>query len=283
MDETIVRLGEVLICAETVGDPADPAILLIGGAAASMDWWHADFCGRLAAGGRYVVRYDHRDTGRSETYPPGEPGYRAADLESDAVGLVSALAGGRAHLVGISMGGGLAQSIGVRRPSAVASLTLIATSPISRRRSTEPLPPMAAHVAAAFARPAAEPDWTDREAVIDHFLAQEELYAGEGFDPGQTREIAERVFERSRNLASAGNHWLVIGEDDGGSPDLAGLTAPALVVHGDADPLFPAAHGRALAAEIPGAELLPVKGMGHQVPPRSTWDKVVPAILRRTA
>lgn len=284
MGERIVRIAGVDICADTAGDPADPAILLIGGASAALDWWPDEFCDRLAAGGRYVIRYDHRDTGRSATYPPGRPGYHAADLESDAAGLITELAGGRAHVVGVSMGGGLAQSLGVRRPSMVASLTLIATSPISRRVSTEPLPSVAPRVADAFAHPQPDPDWTDRDSVIAYLLAQEELYAAGGFDPELTREIAGRVFDRSASIASAANHGLVVGEDDGddGPADLAALAVPTLVIHGAEDPMFPPAHGRALAAEIPGAALLTLERMGHQVPPRSTWDVVVPAILRHT-
>jgi pimeloyl-ACP methyl ester carboxylesterase len=114
---------------ETFGDAGAPAILLISGAAASMDWWDAEFCRRLAAGGRFVIRYDHRDTGRSVGYPPGAPGYTGADLVGDAVGLIDALAGGRAHVVGLSMGGGIAQYLAIHHGDRVATLTLMSTSP----------------------------------------------------------------------------------------------------------------------------------------------------------
>jgi len=285
MGETFVTVGDVQLCAEEFGERAYPSILLISGAAASMDWWDAEFCERLAAGGRHVIRYDHRDTGRSTSYPPGKPGYSGRDLVADASALIDRLADGHAHVVGVSMGGGLAQDLVVRDPAQVASLTLIATSPIARRDPT-PLPPMTERLRRAFADPPPDPDWTDREAVVEFFLAQEELFAGPaGFDPEQTRTSAERVFDRTVNLeSSAKNHWLVVGadDDDAGPADLTRVSAPTLVIHGSVDPLFPVEHGKALAAEIPGARLLVLDGVGHQVPPRSTWDTVIPAILRHT-
>ena len=100
----------------------DPVVLLIGGAAATMDWWEDEFCERIAAGGRYVIRYDHRDTGRSTTSPAGQPNYTGMDLTADAIGLLDALDVGQAHLVGISMGGGIAQEIALDHPDRVASL-----------------------------------------------------------------------------------------------------------------------------------------------------------------
>ncbi|GDY29073.1 alpha/beta fold hydrolase [Gandjariella thermophila] len=93
-----------------------------------MDWWDTDFCRRLADGGRFVIRYDHRDTGRSITYPPDAPDYTGPDLVDDAVGLIDVLAGGRAHVVGLSMGGGIALSLAIEHPGHVATLTLVSTS-----------------------------------------------------------------------------------------------------------------------------------------------------------
>src|SRR4051812_1657669 len=139
MVEAMVGVGDVELCVETFGAAADPAILLIAGASAPMDWWDPRFCARLAGGGRFVIRYDHRDTGRSVTYPPGRPGYTFRELTGDAVALVDVLAGGRAHLVGLSMGGGIAQYVAIHHPDRVASLTLVSTSP----GPADDLPPMA--------------------------------------------------------------------------------------------------------------------------------------------
>jgi pimeloyl-ACP methyl ester carboxylesterase len=282
MTEAIVSANGVDLCVETVGDPAAPAILLIAGAAASMDLWDPDFCRRLADGGRFVVRYDHRDTGRSVSYPPGKPGYTGRDLVADAVGLIDLLAGGRAHLVGISMGGGIAQALGVRQPERVATLTLLSTSPIGPPPEGG-LPRMADRLRATFADPPPEPDWTDREAAVDYLVETERPYAApDFFDEAAARAVARRVLDRTASPASAANHWQL--DDDGGEDGtrLGALRTPTLVIHGTEDPLFPPGHATALADQIPGAELLLLDGVGHQTPPPSTWDTVVPAILRHT-
>src|SRR5918994_37613 len=104
------------LCVDTIGNPGDPAVLLIMGGAGSMDRWEEPFCERLAAAGRYVIRYDHRDTGGSTTYPPGKPGYTGDDLVADALGVLDHLGVERAHVFGLSMGGGIAQRIAVDHP-----------------------------------------------------------------------------------------------------------------------------------------------------------------------
>jgi pimeloyl-ACP methyl ester carboxylesterase len=103
--ERIIEANGVPLCVETTGDPGDPAVLLIHGASASLLWWDRELCERIAGGGRFVIRYDSRDTGRSVSYPPGRPGYRLTDLADDAIGILDALGVHRAHLVGRSMGG----------------------------------------------------------------------------------------------------------------------------------------------------------------------------------
>jgi len=285
MTEAMVQVNGVDLCVGTFGDPGAAAILLISGAAASMDWWDAELCGRLAAGGRFVIRYDHRDTGRSVSYPPGAPGYTGLDLIGDALGLIDTLAGGRAHLVGISMGGAIAQHLTIEHPDRVATLTLISTSPSGPGGPENDLPPMADRLAAVFADPAPDPDWSDRDAVVEYLVDTDRPFEGpDSFDEAYVRNLARRIVDRTINLESSSkNHWLV---EDGGEdtrPRLGEVTAPTLVIHGTEDPLFPPGHGAALAREIAGATLLLLHGVGHQVPPPATWDLVVPAILRHTA
>ncbi len=281
MAETMLRINGVDLCAETFGDPAAPAILLMSGAGSSMDWWDAEFCERLAAGGRSVVRYDYRDTGRSTSYPPGEPGYTGMDLAADAIGLIDALAGGRAHVVGLSMGGGLGQYLAIHHPGHVATLTLMATT----SGPADDLPPVADRLKAVFADPPPDPDWSDAAAVVEHQVAAQRAFGPlEGFDEPYVREVARHVVARTLDPASsAKNHWLLDGgSDEDLRPRLAEVTAPTLVVHGTEDPLFPPGHGEALAREIPGARLLLIEHMGHQVPPRQAWDLVIPALLAHT-
>jgi len=139
MTERMIAGNGVQLCTEPFGDRGDPPILLVMGVGASMLWWDADFCRGLAAGGRYVIRYDHRDTGRSTSFPPGAPPYSGADLANDALGVLDALNVHRAHLVGLSMGGALAQKIAVERPHRVLSLTLMSTA-AGPSESTEATP-----------------------------------------------------------------------------------------------------------------------------------------------
>jgi pimeloyl-ACP methyl ester carboxylesterase len=278
--ETIVRANAVDLCVETFGDRADPPILLIMGSGGSMLAWDEEFCRRLAAASRFVIRYDSRDTGRSVTYPPGAPSYAGADLVGDAAGLLDALAIGRAHIVGMSMGGALAQLVVLEHPDRVASLTLISTT---AGPGDPDLPPMSDQLRARFAAPPSEPDWSDREAVIDYIVDEARAYASttQPFEEAAWRDLAARDFDRSRNIASSmTNHSLI----DGGErwrERLSDIRAPTLVIHGDEDPLFPPAHGHALAREIADARLLVLEQTGHELP-RRVWDVVVPAIVAHT-
>jgi pimeloyl-ACP methyl ester carboxylesterase len=250
-----------------------------------MDWWEDELCERLASGPRFVIRYDLRDTGQSITYEPGSPGYDGLDLVADAVGLLDALAISRAHIVGISMGGGIGQRLALDHPDRVASLTLISTSPVAPGDPDRPdLPPMSARLASLFAEPPARPDWSDRAAVIDYIVADLRAFAGSHpFDEERLRRLAGRIVDRSVNIASSmTNHWIIDG-GEAPSSRLAAVRAPTLVLHGTEDPLFPLGHGEALAAEIPDARLLPLAGVGHEMPPRAMWDQVVAAILDHTA
>jgi pimeloyl-ACP methyl ester carboxylesterase len=272
-----VRVNGVDLCVETFGSPTDPAILLVMGAGASMDWWRDDFCARLAAGPRHVIRYDHRDTGRSTSYPPGKPGYTSDDLVADAADLIAVLGLGRAHVVGQSAGGALAQVLALEHPERVASLTLVATSPAG---PDPDLPPMTDDARAAFAA-IPEPDWSDRAAVIDHLTEQWRACAGRSrpFDVEGTRALSARVVDRTTNMESSMKNAYAAQGSDRWRERLGGVDVPTLVVHGTDDPLFPLGHGEALAREIPGAELLVLEGGGHELD-RRDWDVVVPAILR---
>lgn len=283
----VIRANGVDLCVQTFGEPDNPAILLICGAGASMDWWDPELCRRLAAGDRFVIRYDGRDTGRSVTYPAGAPAYSGQDLASDALGVLDALGVARAHLVGISMGGALAQVVAAEQPERVASLVLMSTTAIHPGGPGEPpLPGMSAELRAAFAA-AKPPDWSDRTAVVTRIVETERAYEGPRyFDEAAVRALAELIVDRSIDMAaSMTNPMLIAGRDDSEpSPDrLSGVTAPTLVVHGTVDPLFPYAHAEALARRIPGAALLPLADVGHQVPPPPLWPTIIPALLQHTA
>jgi pimeloyl-ACP methyl ester carboxylesterase len=277
--ERVIEAKGVELCTEGFGEPADPPILLIMGMGGSMLWWEDGFCHMLAEGGRFVIRYDHRDTGRSVTYPPGRPGYTSADLVADAGAVLDAYGIPAAHAVGVSMGGALAQLLALDFPERVLSLVLISTSfAVSSDRE---LPPSSEALARFLAN--VEADWSDADSVIEYLVDYSRVLAGRQrrFDEARVHELARRDVERARNFAAAQNHG-VLPDDERPREPPSSIAAPTLVIHGSADPMFPLEHGEALAEEIPGARLLPLEGAGHGVF-RADWETIVGAILEHTA
>jgi pimeloyl-ACP methyl ester carboxylesterase len=278
MAERLIEGTDFELCAESFGDPGDPPILLIMGTGASMLWWEEGFCQMLAEGGRFVIRYDHRDTGRSVTYEPGRPGYTGHDLVADAATVLDAYGILAAHVLGVSAGGAFAQLLALAHPERVLSLVLISTSlavPTGRQ-----LPPPSDEFARFMAT--AEVDWSDAESVTDYLVAYSRALAGgeRPFDEAATRDLARRDVKRARNVAAAQNHDRLVEGESSGKP-LSAIAVPTLVIHGTADPMFPIGHGEALAREVPGARLLPLKGAGHGIF-RCDWETLVGAVLRHT-
>jgi pimeloyl-ACP methyl ester carboxylesterase len=277
----MVEANGVELCVQTFGNAGDPPVLLVMGLSASMLHWEDEFCERLAGGGRFVIRYDHRDTGRSTTYPAGAPGYTGGDLDADAAGVIDALGVSPAHVVGFSAGGGIAQVLALDYPNRVASLTLISTS----SGSGDDLPGMSDELRARFAHPPPEPDWSDREAVIDYLVEEERAYAARSrpFEEAERRELAGRIVDRTIDMAACmKNHWILPDDGEGWRERLGEIRVPTLVIHGTEDPFFQLGHALALEREIPGARLVRIERMGHELP-RTAWDVVVPEILRHTA
>jgi pimeloyl-ACP methyl ester carboxylesterase len=283
--ERMIKANGVELCAEAFGDPDDPddpddpAILLVMGIGGSMLWWEEGFCHVLAEGGRFVIRYDHRDTGRSVTYPRGAPEYTGADLVADAAGVLDAYGIAAAHVVGVSAGGAFAQLLALGFPQRVLSLVLISTSPATA--GDRRLPPPTERFGRFLAT--ANVDWSDRGSVVDYTVGYAEMLAGgeRPFDEAAARELVRRDVERANDIAASENHAAL---PEGGAPraPLSSIAVPTLVIHGTADPMFPLAHGRALAEEIPGARLLTLEGAGHGVD-RADWETLARAIVEHTS
>jgi pimeloyl-ACP methyl ester carboxylesterase len=276
--ERMIEANDVELCTEPFGVPGDPPVLLVMGIGGSMLWWEEGFCGLLAEGRRFVIRYDHRDTGRSVTYEPGRPQYTGADLVADAVGLLDAYGIAAAHVVGVSAGGAFAQLLSLGFPDRLLTLVLISSSPATPGERSLP------SATERFNDFLASTDviWSDRASVIDYLVAYERMLAGgvRPFDEPAWREFVGREVERARDIAASENHSL-IPEGDVPSEPISSIAVPTLVIHGTADPMFPLAHGRALAEEIPGARLLTLEGAGHGVD-RADWDPIAHAILAHT-
>jgi pimeloyl-ACP methyl ester carboxylesterase len=272
MGETMVPANGVDLCLETFGAGDDPAVLLIAAGARSMDWWEDDFCRRLAAGGRFVIRYDHRDTGRSTSFPAGRPPYTQVDMAGDALGVLDALGVARAHVVGLSLGGGLAQRLAVEDQPRLRTVTLMSTSPGPLDEAPVTPPALPGHPT----------DFSDRAAAVDQLVACVSA-AGGPFtaDAAHLRQLAERVLDRTTDPAACRNHWLA-GCGPPVRDRLGSVDLPTLIMHGTVDPLFSMAHPAALAREIPAARLVPLPGVGHEFPPRAVWGVVIEEILRHT-
>jgi len=278
----LVPVGDVELCVQEFGDPGDAPVLLMAGAAASMDLWDSGLCVEIASHGRRVVRFDHRDTGRSTTGTPGSPQYDGGVLDRDGANLVESLDRGPVHLIGVSMGAAIAQSIALKRPDLVRTLTLIACTAVGGV-DFDALPGPTPELAARFESPPPDPDWSDRTQVVEWMVDAERAFSGSlPYDEDRARAVAGKTYDRSIDVAAAGNHWLVVGGGDEEDLDARRIRAPTLVVHGTDDPLFPLPHGEALAATIPGARLMVIEGMGHEAPPLSTWEQFVPAVIRHT-
>ncbi|MFJ2837123.1 alpha/beta fold hydrolase [Nocardia sp. NPDC087230] len=273
--EQLVAVGDVDLCATTFGDRRQPPVLL---PCTSVLFWEDEFCRKLAEADRFVLRYDIRDTGRSTAYACGSPGYTLRDLVADLLGLLDVFELARAQLVGFSVAGWICQLAALDHPDRVSALTLINTRPTAPGPADPDLPEHADRVMASFTRNPL-PDWSDRAAVIDYRVEQARVLAGaHGFDEQQARQQATAMVDRTTDAAASALNLAYVDSGPRWRERLGDITAPTLVVHGTDDPFFPSGNGRALADEIPGAELLALDGIGHELP-AVTWDRVLTALV----
>lgn len=278
-EERVIRADGIELAAQAFGDRDRPPVLLIMGAMASMLWWPEAFCERLANRGRYVLRYDNRDTGHSTTYPPGKPAYTFDDMADDAIRVLDGYGIASAHIVGMSMGGMIAQLTTLKHPARVASLTVISASPLGEDTSELP------GATAAYTEHSAqfgEVDWTDRAQVIRAMLADSRMLAGpaRSFDAERITSLIERDFDRAWNFASATNHFILEG-GEAWRGRLNEIRAPLLVIHGTADPIFPIEHGIALSNKIAGATSVRLEGTGHELH-EADWEQIIGSIVEHT-
>ncbi|WP_101788436.1 alpha/beta fold hydrolase [Nonomuraea indica] len=279
-ERTVRVAGDLHLWAEEFGDPEHPAVLLVMGAGAQGIQWNDGFVRRLTAGGRRVIRYDHRDTGLSSTVDFAAHPYAVADLASDALHVLDAFGVAEAHLVGVSLGGIIAQRLAVTDPRRVRTLTSISSTPLGTdtagavQRALADLPPLPGHLPPPTSEllTVLTTSLPSPGASVEEYLTARlplwRVLHGEvlPFLPDEYRAMERRAYERARDPQAALNHSLAGASDSDRAGDLAAVTAPALVLHGTEDPMFPPAHGEATAAAIPGARLVVIEGMGHTLP-----------------
>lgn len=272
------RANGIEIEYEDYGSKADPVILLIMGFGAQLTLWPIEFVEALVARGFRVIRYDNRDIGLSHKFDgvkaPGpvkltilsrlgfkpKVPYSLADMADDGAGLLDALGIARAHIVGASMGGMIAQHFAARHPDKTATLTLVFTSTGNRK-----LPRAKPEAMKALVK---RPESTDEDVLVEHGIYLSRTIGSPGFPPAEDR-LRERVratVRRSFYPEGPLRQMAAIVSDGDRRPMIARLSVPTLVLHGEDDPLLPVAHGRDAAATIPGAKIKTIPGWGHDLP-----------------
>src|SRR3954449_4779717 len=286
MNEQFADVGAVTLCYETFGNTADPAMLLIMGLGTQMVAWREDFCRQLVDRGFFVIRYDNRDSGKSTsmkgrpittremvTRRVKQPAYTLEEMADDAVGLLDHLGIQQAHVVGASMGGMIAQHVALRYPGRVLSLTSIMSTTGHRLVGQ----PKLAVIPLFLSKPTGGKD-EYIERAVKLFRA---VGAKHGFDEEYVREGAALAWDRGINMAGTGRQLAAITADGNRTQRLKRLAVPTLVIHGKDDRLIAPSGGRATARAIPGARLLLLDDMGHDLP-RPVWPKLIGAIVENT-
>jgi pimeloyl-ACP methyl ester carboxylesterase len=284
MAEQLCDVGRAItLCYETFGSDRDPPMLLIMGLGTQMIGWPDEFCAQLAERGFHVVRFDNRDIGRS-TRIHGRPPtagellrrrikpvlYDLGDMADDAAGLLGKLDLAPAHVVGVSMGGMIAQTLAARHPDTVRSLVSI-MSMTGSRRSGQPAFRIYPYL---LRRPP-----TEREAYVEHMSRMFATIGSTGLpqDPDRIRDMLARAYDRGLDPAGPGRQLGAIIASGNRTPELRTIRAPTLVIHGSKDPMVSPSGGKATARAIPGARLMIVEGMGHDLP-EAGWPQLIPAI-----
>jgi pimeloyl-ACP methyl ester carboxylesterase len=278
---------------ETFGNPSARPLLLIIGLGGQMIHWDEDLCKDLAGRGHYVIRYDNRDVGLSTRFEAaGVPNlvevfgrilqgekikapYTLDDMADDGVSLLDALGVRKAHICGMSMGGMIAQTIAIRHPGRVLSLISIYSN-----TGNPELPQAKPEVMGLLMAPPPE----ERGANVEHMLRLFKAIAGPGFpvDEKWSRKILAESFDRCFYPPGVARQLVAILAHGNRKPALASVKVPTLVIHGTADPLVPVEGGKDTAKAIPGAELILIEGMGHDLPHGGAWPRIVEAITAHT-
>ena len=285
MTEERAHVGGLELVYETIGDPADPSILLVMGLGMQLIHWDLEFCEGLMERGFHVIRFDNRDAGLSTkidaTVPnvmkamaglPIRAPYLLEDMANDSFGLLDQLGIERAHVTGVSMGGMIAQTMAIRRPERVLSLGSMLSMTGDRRVGTPKL-----RVWSILMRRAPR----QRDAYIEYFVRMFRMIGSPRYpvDEERLREHAAETYDRCHYHAGTARQLAAILASGSRTAGLRQLGVPTVVIHGRDDPLVPFRAGAATARAIPGAELVAIPGMGHDLP-RELWPRITTALVK---
>jgi len=285
MAEHMAKVGELEICYEAFGSPDDPALLLVMGLGTQMIGWPDAFCAALADRGLHVIRYDNRDVGRSTHLRQHRPPtikqlllrdrsaavYSLADMADDGIGLLDQLGTRSAHVAGASMGGMVAQTMAARHPDRVLSLASIMSNTGHRWKGTPGL-----RVYPMFMRRPAD----NREGVVESTVSTFRMIGSPGFpfDEEELRRMAQLAYERGYNPAGTARQLAAILAAGDRTPELRGIAAPTVVIHGTRDRMVRPSGGRETARAIRGSRLVEIDGMGHDLP-SGVWERIIDAVV----
>ena len=284
MTEQRAHVGELELVYETIGDPADPTILLVMGLGMQLIHWDLELCEGLAERGFHVIRFDNRDAGLSTKIDAPVPNvmkamaglpikapYLLEDMAKDSFGLLDQLGIERAHVTGVSMGGMIAQTMAITQPERVLSLGSMLSTTGDRRVGTPKL-----RVWSVLMRKAPE----DRDAYIEYFVRVFRMIGSPRYpvEEERMRERAAETYDRCHHPAGTARQLAAILASGSRTSALRRLDVPTVVVHGKNDPLVPFRAGAATARAIPGAEFLAIPGMGHDMP-RELWPRITDALV----
>jgi pimeloyl-ACP methyl ester carboxylesterase len=285
MSEERVSVNSIELVYETIGDPSGPALLLVMGLGMQLIHWDRELCELLADRGYRVIRFDNRDAGLSTKIDAPVPNlvrgmaglsidapYLLEDMADDAFGLLDHLGIEAAHVVGASMGGMIAQAMAIRRPERVLSLTSIMSTSGERRAGR----PKLRVWSVLFRRAPASKD-----AFVEYFVRVFRMIGSKGFgaDEQRVRELARASYERGHHPAGTGRQLAAIMASGDRTEQLRDVRVPTTVIHGKDDPLVPFRGGMATTRAVPGAKLIAIPGMGHDLP-RELWPVVVDSVVQ---
>jgi pimeloyl-ACP methyl ester carboxylesterase len=292
-DPATAQVHGLEIVYDTFGDPTATPMLLIMGLGCQMIHWDEPLCVELASNGYWVIRYDNRDIGLSTKFDDAgtvnipelfaevvagggrETPYSLRDMADDAKGLLDTLEIKAAHIVGVSMGGMIAQLLAIHYPERLLTLTSIMSSTGEPDLPNPDLEAMGVLL---------EPTPLEREGYIEQSLAGWRVFSGSKYplDEERLRLRAGRIFDRGLCPEGADRQLAAVLTSEGRKKALKSVEIPTLVIHGDADPLVPVEGGIETANAIPGAELLLIEGMGHSLP-EAVWPQIVRAVVKHAS
>ena len=282
------QVNGIELAYETIGDPSQPALLLVMGLGMQMIHWDRQLCELLAGRGFHVIRFDNRDSGLSTQIDAPVPNlvrgmaglridspYLLEDMADDAFGLLDHLDIEAAHVVGASMGGMIGQTMAIRRPDRVLSLTSIMSTTGERRAGRPKL-----RVWSLLTQRAPR----ERDAYVEHFVRVFRMIGSKGFavDEDRVREVAAAAYDRGHHAAGTGRQLAAILASGDRTKRLRESSVATTVIHGKDDPLIPLRGGLATAQAIPGAKMITIPGMGHDLP-REVWPRIVDAVVETGA